>query len=212
MDIYLLNHTPFEGVKNIILNEFVFYDFNVNLDEFDALIITSKNALNALKRSKNPLNLDLQIYAVGKNSAEEALNLGFKKVKFPKKPYADELLKEFKEELKERKCLYLRAKKIASTLDKDLLDLGVNLTQKIVYENIYKRSQAPLNHPCVIIFTSPSSVENFLRTYEIKSEDKLIALGKSTARKLKTYKNLFISQEQDLGECVKLAKSLIKLV
>ncbi|MCH5336272.1 MAG: uroporphyrinogen-III synthase [Campylobacter sp.] len=209
MDIYLLNSTPFEGVKNLILNEIVFYDFSVNLAEFNALIITSKNALKALKQSKNPLNFDLQIYAVGENTAKEALNLGFKKVKFPKKSYAKELFEEFKEELKELKCLYLRAKKIASTLDKDLLHFGVDLTQKIVYENIYKESKNPLNHPCIIIFSSPLSVENFLKNYEIKDEDKLVALGKSTAKKLKDYKNLFICEKQDLKESVKLAKSLI---
>lgn len=208
MDIYLLNSTPFEGIKNLVLNEIIFYDFSINLTEFDALIITSKNALKALKQSKNPLNFDLQIYAVGENSAKEALNLGFKKVKFPKKSYANELFKEFKEELKGRKCLYLRAKKIASSLDKDLLNFGVDLTQKIVYENVYKKSEVLLNHPCVIIFTSPLSVENFLKNYEIKDEDKLVVLGESTAKKLKNYANLFIYQKQDLKECVKFAKSL----
>ena len=212
MEIYLLNSTPFEGVKNLILNELIFYDFKVNLNDFQALIITSKHALKALKRSKNPLNLNLRVYAVGENTAKEALNLGFKEVKFPKQFYANELFKEFKEELKECKCLYLRAKEIASTLDKDLLNFGVNLTQKIVYENVYKKSQLCLNHPCIIIFTSPSSVRNFLKNYTIKSQDKLVALGESTAKMLKNYENLFICPKQNLKECVEMAKNLIKSV
>lgn len=52
MDIYLLNSTPFEGIKNLVLNEIIFYDFSINLTEFDALIITSKNVLKALKQIK----------------------------------------------------------------------------------------------------------------------------------------------------------------
>ncbi len=52
MKIYLLNETVFEGVENLVLNEIVFYDFGVNLDEFDALLCTSKNALKALKKQK----------------------------------------------------------------------------------------------------------------------------------------------------------------
>ncbi len=208
MQIYLLNKTPFDGVINLVLNELEFFDFSVDLFEFQALILTSKNALKALKLSKNTLNLNMQVYAVGENTAKEALNLGFKKVKFPKSFYAGALFEEFKEELKKQKCLYLRSEKIASSLDKDLLDFGVNLTQKIVYKNKSLKSKLSLIRPCIIVFTSPLSVENFLKYYEIKSEDKLVALGQSTASKLKNYKNLFISPKQDLKECVVLAKKL----
>ncbi|EBH4174115.1 uroporphyrinogen-III synthase, partial [Campylobacter jejuni] len=51
MKIYLLNETPFEGVENLILNEIIFYDFSVDLNLYDALICTSKNALKALQHA-----------------------------------------------------------------------------------------------------------------------------------------------------------------
>lgn len=94
-------------------------------------------------------------------------------------------------------------------MNQDLLSFGVDLTQKIVYENVYKKSEVLLNHPCVIIFTSPLSVKNFLKNYEIKDKDKLVALGESTAKKLKNYQNLFICQKQDLKECVQFARNLL---
>ena len=43
--IYLIGKGRFAGVKSIVLNSLEFMDFRVNLNEFDAFIITSKNAL-----------------------------------------------------------------------------------------------------------------------------------------------------------------------
>ncbi|EPM7059583.1 uroporphyrinogen-III synthase [Campylobacter coli] len=209
MKIYLLNETVFEGVENLVLNEIVFYDFGVNLDEFDALLCTSKNALKALKKTKNSLNLDINVYAVGQNTAQFAKDMGFKKVQFAPKSYGSEFFNHFKEELKNQKCLYLRAENIASTLNLDLRTYGVDLQEIIVYKNVFKKSKQTILHPAIFIFTSPLSVENFFKQYDLKKEDKVIAIGQSTAKKLTHLDNLFISSKQDLKECVKLAKSLI---
>ncbi len=209
MKIYLLNETAFEGIENLVLNEIVFYDFSVNLNEFDALICTSKNALKALKKTKNSLNLDINVYTVGQGTAQFAKDMGFKKVQFAPKSYGSELFNHFKEELKNQKCLYLRAENIASTLNLDLRSYGVDLKEIIVYKNVFKESKQTILHPAIFIFTSPLSVENFLRQYNLEKEDKVIAIGQSTAKKLTRLDHLFISSKQDLKECVRLAKSLI---
>ena len=48
--IYLVgSNLEFEGVKTLVLNEIKFNKFSVNLAEFDALVLTSKNSVNALK-------------------------------------------------------------------------------------------------------------------------------------------------------------------
>ncbi|WP_348518801.1 uroporphyrinogen-III synthase [Campylobacter sp. CCS1377] len=208
MKIYLLNETPFEGVENLILNEIKFYDFSVNLSEFDVLICTSKNALKALEKAKIILNLNINLYAVGQSTAEFAKSLGFKNIKIPKAAYGKNLFNEFKEELKNQKCLYLRAKNIASTLNLDLKNYGINLSEIIVYENIFKKSEKKLEQPAVFIFTSPLGVENFLQNYSLSNEDKIIAIGQSTAKKLSNFKNIYICEKQDLKTCVNLAKKL----
>ncbi|MBM0637176.1 uroporphyrinogen-III synthase [Campylobacter sp. VicNov18] len=209
MKIYLLNKTPFEGVENLVLNELVFYDFNVDLNEYDALICTSKNALKALKKANIALNLKLDLYTVGQSSADFAKDLGFKKIKFPQKAYGKNLFNEFKDELKTKKCLYLRAKHIVSALNLDLKNAGINLDEKIVYENVFKKSDKVLNHPAIFIFTSPLGVENFLKFYTLSTQDKAIAIGHTTAQRLLKFKNLFICEKQSLQACVKLAKSLL---
>ncbi len=206
MKIYLLNETRFEGVENLILNELVFYDFSVDLSKYDALICTSKNALKALQKANIALDLDINLYVVGQNTAEFAQSLGFKNVKFPKESYAQELLETFKEELKGKKCLCLRAKNIAHALQWQNKDIYFD--EIIVYENVFKEGDKNLSHPAIFIFTSPLSVENFLKFYSLEKEDKAVAIGKSTAKKLFHFKNLFICKNQSLKECVELAKNL----
>ncbi|TKX31736.1 uroporphyrinogen-III synthase [Campylobacter estrildidarum] len=208
MQIYLLNKTPFEGVKNLILNEIVFFDIDINLHQYNALICTSKNALLALEKSKVPLNLDIEIYTIGESAACLAKKLGFKNIKIAKKSYANEFFKEFKEELKNKKCLYLRAKTIASTLNLDLKNSGIDLDELIVYENVFKSSNEKLIHPSIFIFTSALSVENFLKNYTLYEDDIAISIGKSTAKKLLNFKNLFVCEKQSIKECVILAKKL----
>nr|WP_325176454.1 uroporphyrinogen-III synthase [Campylobacter novaezeelandiae] len=154
------------------------------------------------------LNFDLKVYAVGENTAKEAFNLGFKKVKYPKLSYANNLYEEFKEELRDKKCLYLRAKELSSNLIQKLLDQNVNLTQIIAYENIYKKPNVCITHPCIVIFTSPSCVNYFLKTYDIKEEDYLIAIGQSTAKQLLKYNNVLVCKNPNLEECIQIAKNL----
>ncbi|AJC94397.1 uroporphyrinogen-III synthase [Campylobacter volucris] len=207
--VYFIGTQEFIGVENIVLSEIKFCDFCVNLYEFDCLIISSKNALKALMQSDSNINWDINLYAVGFKSAKLAKELGFKNVKYPSKAYGENLAYEFLNEFKNKKCLYLRAKKISSSLDEILLNSNINLTQKIVYENISLNSQnISLNHPAVFVFSAPSSVDNFLNFYELKTEDKIVVIGEKTAKKLKHFKNLYICQEQDLNSCINLAKSL----
>ncbi|HEC2646714.1 TPA: uroporphyrinogen-III synthase, partial [Campylobacter jejuni] len=108
-----------------------------------------------------------------------------------------------------QKCLYLRAKNIVSTLNLDLKNVGVDLDEMIVYENVFKKGDKKLIYPAIFIFTSPLSVENFLKFYSLKEEDKVVVIGQSTAKKLLNFKNLYICENQSLLDCVKLAKTLV---
>ena len=237
--IYLVGKQRFKGVKNLVLSEIKLCEFSVDLRDFDALIITSKNALLALeksqKSSQSVLDFSVAVYAVGEKSAKMAQNLGFLNVKTPPKAYGKDLFKAFKNELKGKKCLYLRAKKIASNLDELLLNEGVNLTQIIAYKNVPKPiSQGfKLKHPAVFIFTAPSSVKNFLAHFSLDKNDKCVAIGQSTASALreilgrnfddkkdlnnkaitqnfsKNLPQIFVPQTQSIKACVELAKTLL---
>ncbi|KAA6227533.1 MULTISPECIES: uroporphyrinogen-III synthase [unclassified Campylobacter] len=208
MQIYFLGEDKFEGVENLILNEFKFFHFDINFNDFDALIISSKNALRALEFNQIKPDFNKPLFAVGEKSAKKAIKMGFKKVKFPKLAYGKNLVNEFKNELKNKHCLYLRAKQIASNLDFLLINEGVKLSQIIAYENIYKHSNLKLIRPCVFIFSSPLQVSNFLKTYKLEKDDKCVVIGQSTKKALKDFENVFLSKDTNLNSCVKLAKKL----
>lgn len=209
--IYFIGDKKFEGVETIQLSQINYLDFEVDFSKFDCLIISSKNALKALKLSKSKINFDTMVYAVGEKSANYAKEFGFKNVKFPTKAYGKNLASEYLHEFKNKKCLYLRAREICSGLDEYLLKEGVALEQVIVYENISlkpKINQEQIHHPGVFIFSAPSSVERFLNFFHLEKNDKVVVIGKSTALKLQNFPNLYLCKEQDLNSCIKLAKSL----
>ena len=208
--IYLIGKERFFGVKNLILNRLEFMPLNVNLAEFNALIITSKNALIALEKSKIKPNSAIKLYAVGKESQKYAQKLGFTQIKIPQKAYGKDLARAFTEELRGEKCLYLRAKTIASNLDKELIDAGVNLVQIIAYENKFCPPKEPLKleKPAVFIFLSPFGVKNFLTLYQLDEKDKCVAIGTTTAKALPSSQSVFVPKIQSIKACVALARTL----
>ena len=48
-EIYLISHTQNKAVKNLKVCEIEFLKFSVDLNKFEALVITSKNSIKALK-------------------------------------------------------------------------------------------------------------------------------------------------------------------
>lgn len=208
--IYLIGKGRFSGVKNIVVSAIKFMPFCVDLKGFDALIITSKNALRALGQSKSELNYAVALYAVGFETAKCAKQMGFTHIKIPPKAYGKDLTKAFKEELRDKKCLYLRAKTIASNLDDELINAGANLSQIIAYENTYcpPKKLAKIEKPAVFIFTSPLSVTNFLKSYELSVDDKCVAIGETTAKALPPNQSVFIPAKQSIKACVELARTL----
>lgn len=216
-EIYLIGKNRFKGVKNINLTRIKFHKFSVNLSEFDALIISSKNALKALQKAKILLKFSGVLYAVGQESANLAKRLGFKDIKSPAKSYGIKLASEFKDELKDKKILYLRAEKIASNLDEILMNLSKNFSQIIVYKNEFKAPKKPINlsHPAVFIFSAPSAVRNFLTLYTLKSQDIAVCIGQSTAlslqEKVPNFKNIKMPEIPSIKNCVKMARNLASL-
>ena len=78
--IYLVgSNLEFDGVKTLVLNEIKFNKFSVNLAEFDALVLTSKNSVNALKFNQI-LPASLQIYSIGEGTSHAASEFGFAQI------------------------------------------------------------------------------------------------------------------------------------
>lgn len=206
--IYLISHTPNNSVKNLKVCEIKFHKFSVDLSKFDALVLTSKNSVKALKF--NLINLaNLEVFSIGEGTTKEALNFGFTKIYTAKNAHGNEFANEIARLLKSKKTLFLKAKETVSDVGGILRSSGVNLTEIIAYENSFlnlDKSLKPENGS-TLIFTSPSNVKGFLRNFDIDESYKLIAIGNATAKLLKNYPNLTISSSQSIDDCIKLAKS-----
>ncbi|WP_169763710.1 uroporphyrinogen-III synthase [Campylobacter mucosalis] len=209
--IYLVSNTPSsdESVKNLNLSQIKFYDFSVDLANFNAIVITSKNAIKALEQN-SIVPKDVEIFAVGKSSAVQAEKFGFKKINVSSSSYGDALYDEFKDVLKDRKILYLRAKDIVGDLDIKLAKCSQNFTQIVAYESIeVTQNLTDLEDNSVFIFTSPKNAKFFLKNYTWRDSFKAVAIGQSTAEALKFISGVRVAKVQSIDECIRLAKTLL---
>ena len=209
--IYLVgSNLEFDGVKTLVLNDIKFNKFSVNLAEFDALVLTSKNSVNALRFNQiSPDNL--QIYSIGEGTSCAASKVGFAQIYTAKNAHGNDFAAEIAPLLRGKKTLFLRARATASRVGEILRESGVNLTQIIAYENVFKplgEEQKPPKNSA-IIFTAPSAVRNFTRNFGWDESYKAVAIGLTTAKELEIFTSPAVSAQQNINACVSLAKTLL---
>lgn len=216
-NIFLISHTAHKDAKQIKVCEIKFSTFCLNLSDFDALVITSKNSINALKFNQiKPQNLE--VFSIAESSAKSAKEFGFNQIYTAKNSHGNEFANEVAPLLKGKKTLFLRAKNVISKVGEILAQNGINLTQVIAYENkILSLSHEEISAKIppknsILIFTSPSNVQGFMRNFSIDESYKLIAIGKATAKELENCENLLISKTQDIDECIKLAHNILNKI
>ena len=209
--IYLVgSNLEFDGVKTLVLNEIKFNKFSVNLAEFDALVLTSKNSVNALRFNQiSPT--DLQIYSIGEGTSHAASEFGFAQIYTAKNAHGNDFAAEIAPFIKGKKTLFLRALETASSVGEILRKSGVNLTQIIAYENVFKPLNEEQKPPknSAIIFTSPSAVRNFTRNFGWDESYKAVSIGLTTAKELEAFASPIVSAQQNINACVSLAKTLL---
>ncbi|MDO5045493.1 uroporphyrinogen-III synthase [Campylobacter sp.] len=210
--IYLVGSNSFyKGVKTLKLNEISFFKFDVDLSKFEALVITSKNSIKALEFNQTKIDENLQIYAIGEASAKAAKQIGFKKIYIGENSHGKEFASEILPLLKDKKTLYLRAKKTVSNLGGILEEASVDITQIVAYENVCLKVEAELKPQpkSVIIFTAPSAVKNFISNFGWDESYKAVSIGKTTSEELAKFTTAITSEIQSVESCIRLAKTLL---
>lgn len=206
--IYLVSNTPFyeDDVVNLAVCEIVFFKFSINLKMFDALIVTSKNSINSLKYN-HVKSSDIEVFVIGEASKKACDSFGFNKTFLSSNSHSKEFINEIFPHLKNKKVLYIKAKKTVSNLDENLLKKNIDITSLVAYENrIIKSNLSPPPKNAKLIFTSPKNVRGFLKNFGWDQSYKAIAIGDTTALFLQNLTNPIISKEQSIKECINLAK------
>ncbi len=208
-EIYLLNSDIYEGVKNLPVIEVGFFEKEVNLQKYDALIFTSKNGVRAIDRlDKSWKSMD--IYSIGSGTSKEIERLGAEPKYTAKSSYGDDFAKEIQKELKDKRVLFIRAKVVTSKLNQILKKSGVLLEELILYETLcktYSKNCAP-KEGSVIIFTSPSTIECFFRSFDWDSSYKALCIGKVTAKAMPLHVKYKLCEKQTIPSCIESAKKI----
>lgn len=181
----------------------------IDFRNYDYLIITSKQTIKALKQYEREDFISIPALCVSKKTADAYESFGGKVLDFGD-GYGDNLVKFIEQKPKETRWLYLRAELIASSFVANCKDAGYFIDEKILYvsECAKEALEVEVEQNSILIFTSPSSIECFLKNHTIGSDAKVIVIGTTTAKALPTGIEYQISQNTSIDSCMELALSL----
>lgn len=207
-NIYLTNSSTFDNIFNLNVFKIDYLEVeNLNLDRYDALIFTSKNAIYSLDNlTSNWKNKDS--YVIALKTANTVKQLGGNLKFVGQSGHGNEFANELVKELKNKKALYIKAKKTVSSLLEILRENSIDVDSVTTYETVCNKSSISIQDNSIIIFTSPSSVECFFKNYKWSSTYKAVVIGKTTAKYLPKDIEYYISKETSVQECIKLALKL----
>ncbi len=208
MPIYILSEKSFKDAKNLLCIVINYIQKDINLNYFEALIFTSKNAVTAIDKINKNWK-DLPSYSIGSGTSKAIKELGGNVVYEAKSSYGDDFAKEIKKRLNGRRVLFLRAKKVTSKLNQILIENGVILSEEIVYEtlcNDCKNLKTPPDGSC-IVFSSPSTVKCFFKCFNWNSSYKAVVIGEVTLKALPKDIPYILSDKPNIPSCITKCQS-----
>jgi len=204
---YLFSISSHPHAKSINSLDITFLKPNIDFSKYDYFIITSKQTSEALKQYENSqLKPALCVSVASAASYEEidgkVLEIGG--------GYGDNLVDKIKQYPKDTKWLYLRAKEVASNFVSTCQADGYDIDEVIVYESGCSKEiwHVEVEEEAVLIFTSPSSVDCFLKNHTISPHAKVIVIGKTTAKALPKTTQYIVSDETTIESCMQIAKNI----
>jgi len=203
LSIYILSEKEYEGAKNLPCILIKHISCEVDLDGYDALIFSSKNGVEALQKlDKNWINLPS--YSIGSGTSKAIEKYNGQIVYEAKSSYGDDFAKEIADRLSGKKVLFLRAKIVTSSLNKILLDAGVELSEMVVYESVCNECNNLVKPPkgSCIVFSSPSTIECFFKCFSWDESFKAVVIGKVTEKYMPKDVPYILSDEQNIPSCI----------
>jgi uroporphyrinogen-III synthase len=203
-NIYILSDKKVLDAINLPVFKINFIKQDIDFDNYDALVFTSKNALYSLEYYRENWK-HIPSYAIAPITANIIKELGGNLVFTGISNHGDQFALELQDKLKDKKVLYLRGSKVVSNLIQIL-----NCDDKIIYESVCKTNSQELKPPpnSIIIFSSPSTIKCFLDNFIWDYSYQAISIGKTTARYFPHYIVPIISDTTSLKACVNKAKTL----
>lgn len=205
--IYLVSNKDIDGVYKLDLLKINFLDIDIEFSKYDALIFTSKNGVYSLKDDSWKT---IDSYAISNITANSISKSGGKVKYIGSSGHGDDFANELKDILKDKKALYIRAKKVVSNLVKILRENGIRCDEIVSYETVCSKNKdiKSIKDGAIVIFSSPSTIKCFLDQYSWDQSYTAIAIGKTTAKYFDDNIEYKISKKRSIQSCVELAKEL----
>ena len=203
--IYLFSISSHPDAISVNSLDITFLKPTIDFSNYDYLIITSKQTSQALTQYDKQTYIHLPALCISQQSAKAYEAIGGEVLAIGE-GYGDTLVQKIQSYPKTKRWLYLRAKVVASNFVEVCKKDGYLIDEVVVYES--QCSQDILNvtveEDAILIFTSPSSVTCFLRKSEIGVRNRVIVIGKTTAKALPKNIDYIISQDKTINGCFKL--------
>lgn len=189
-------HLPL--IKIIPLDNYRAFDNHLRaIEYFDWIVFTSRygvkyffERLKAIKRDARKL-ADTKIAAIGESTKRRLLEYGMCADVVPKNESSLGLLDEFKRiHIKGKKVFLPRSDIADKGLGKALTSLGAQTTSCFAYRNVMPHNLPNIDFSLFdeILFTSPSTVRNFLQRYKAVPRDVIIrCIGEVTLKEARKY-------------------------
>jgi uroporphyrinogen-III synthase len=205
--IFLFSKTPFDGVMHIPIIQTHSIKTPIDFTSVDYMIITSKEAVLALD---DVLWKSVPVIAISQATAEfilaqggivEAIGTGD----------GQSLSEMILDAYKDKKMLYLHAEKTAFDMQEALDTGGVKVSSEVVYKTECNTEvEAVLPDDAICIFTSPSSVECFMKKFEFLPTHRVVCIGQTTAKALPQELEYTLAPKHSVESSVMQALSLLK--
>jgi len=203
MNIYLFSISSHKDAISINSLSIKLLKPQIDFSNYDYLIITSKQVSKALIQYDKNLFIYKKALCVSRQSAISYEELGGKVLDIGG-GYGDNLVDKIKGYPKTTKWLYLRAKVVASDFVEVCKDDGYDIDEVVVYESSCSDDilSVKIKPNSILIFTSPSSLECFLKHHKLEDYAKIIVIGNTTAKALPYGVNYSISKETTIQSCI----------
>jgi len=208
--IYLLSPTPKKGTYALPMINFTIVAEKIDFSCCDTLMFTSKQAVKVAdtidSRWKNYPSI-----AIGGATRKQIEDLGGKVIYHPTHFYGESLAEDIVAFFSERRLLYLRPREVSFDAKRFLAQKGIQLHEQVIYETgciRYDISEAP-EEGAIIIFTSPSTIHCFFKSFSWHPSYTAVIIGHATKVHLPENVRYEVAKEPLIASCIAKAEEIL---
>lgn len=197
-----------EGLIHVPILSIRYLTPEIDFTLYKGIVVTSKQGALALAHY-SPDWENLHVICVGESTAQAMKQLGAVHITIAD-GYGETIFDALKSDQQPKRWLYCRPKMIASSWPSRARDAGMVIDEVIIYETTCNEAmeKREIADDGVLIFTSPSSIECFLKKYLFKPTHNIVVIGKTTQNALPLGVKSILSETTSVESCVEKAREL----